>query len=389
MLGTTRLGPGFPRPAVAPPATARLDAPRLDPPDDPAPPGSWAPPDGDPLRAIVVDASPAETSPAATLAEHLAGRIEDVEILEDGVAPGLVPDTDLVIGVTGPDGDASTAAAIATATQARFVVVLRGLADDRERVAPALRAAQLIAIPSEPFRHALTAHDIDSRRIALLPPWAHGAPTSFDRTDARRRLGWPKRGFIAVHTGPLDAVHDPADLLDAARLLGPDCLIAIVGDGPDRAEVEARAQGISAVRVSGPLADDQAPLALVAADALLVTERGDTGLLTPPIQVADYLAAGRPVVAAVPFAGTVAAELSRSAGAGLVVPPGEPGRLAGALLALHADPGRRVGMSLAGLAYAEAQLSRRAVLTRFDRIVDTVLAEPAPCAVARGELSRT
>jgi glycosyltransferase involved in cell wall biosynthesis len=220
----------------------------------------------------------------------------------------------------------------------------------------------------------------------MLPRWARGAPPSLDRTDARRRLGWPERGFIAVHTGALDPAHDPVDVLDAARLLGPGRLVVIVGDGPRRASVAERASGVAAVLVNEPLPADLAPLALVASDALLVTEQADTGLLPPPGEVADYLAAGRPVVAAVPVAGTVAAELSRSAGAGIVVPPGEPGRLAGALLALHADPGRRVGMGLAGLAYADAQLSLTAVLARFDAIVDAALsgavAGPSPSPTA-------
>jgi hypothetical protein len=119
--------------------------------------------------------------------------------------------------------------------------------------------------------------------------------------------------------------------------------------------------------------DERQALALVAADVLVVSEPAISPRLTLPSGPARCLSAGRPVVGAAPAWGTVANTLARASGAGLVVPPGEPARLADALLALRADPTRRVAMGLAAIAYAESQASRDSLLARFDIVVDGAL----------------
>jgi colanic acid biosynthesis glycosyl transferase WcaI len=200
-------------------------------------------------------------------------------------------------------------------------------------------------------------HDrgVDDGRIDLLPPWAPSSPLSFDRADARRRLGWPGRAFVALHHGAPQWSGPHADAAftatEAAARLAPDCLL--VPTPPDEA--------------------DRA-LALVAADVVVLTDPSTGDGLVPPDALAASLFAGRPVVAATALDGAVAAELGRTDGAGVVVRPGDADGLAEALLALRADPLRRVAMGLAAIAHAEAYLSPRAVLARFDRIVDAALA---------------
>jgi len=102
--------------------------------------------------------------------------------------------------------------------------------------------------------------------------------------------------------------------------------------------VQERARNARNVLVPAAPDDDHRALALVAADVLLMSEPVSSSHLTLPDELTRCLSAGRPVVATAPAAGAVAAELARTGGAGLVVPPGEPTRLAGALLALRADP---------------------------------------------------
>jgi glycosyltransferase involved in cell wall biosynthesis len=168
--------------------------------------------------------------------------------------------------------------------------------------------------------------------------------------------------------------HDPEQLLEAASLLPDGSIVALTGNGPLRGALAARAETASNTLITDPLEADEQALALVAADVLLLSEPTVSRRLSLPIELARCLSAGRPVVATASVSGTVTAELAHAAGAGLVVPPCEPARLAGALLALHADPSRCVAMGLAAIAYAEARLSREAVLTGFDLVVDAALA---------------
>lgn len=392
---------------TAPPAPLALQA--------PAP----APPRERPARrrVIIIDSpvpSYSAESPTLLLAEHLSRRgagvdvLTGLDVLPDVRASGAEPDSpsgaasgparqvalppyprthglnadhpdphspDLVIAMSGPDGDATAAARLARRTGARLLVVVTGLQTSTpEHVAEVLRSADRLTAPGQAFRQALTALGIDDARICVLPTWSQSAPSWLDRTDARRRLGWPERGFIAVHSGPMTADGGLEQLVDAADLLGPECLVALTGDGPHRPVVEDRAAAVPNALVPPPMDADRRALSHVAADVLLVTEPARSPRLTLPLELARCLAAGRPVVAAAPVSGTLAAELDRAGGAGLVVPPDDPARIAGALLALHADPSHRVAMGLTAIAYAEAHLSRDTVLTRLDRVVDAALA---------------
>ena len=65
------------------------------------------------------------------------------------------------------------------------------------------------------------------------------------------------------------------------------------------------------VRLLPPLDDEQYPIALAAADVLLVNERPSVGDMSLPSKVTSYLAARRPVLAAVAPDGATAAEVVR------------------------------------------------------------------------------
>src|SRR5205085_10877533 len=82
---------------------------------------------------------------------------------------------------------------------------------------------------------------------------------------------------------------------------------------------------------------------------------------TIPVKVFDYLACGRPVIAAV--SGDAADVVSRSGG-GVVVDPGDGAGLAAAIESLAADPARRAALGAAGPALVEGGYSRRAARRR-------------------------
>jgi glycosyltransferase involved in cell wall biosynthesis len=358
-------------------------------------------------RVIIIDSpvpSYSPESPTEILADHLARRGLGVDVLTGlDVLPDVTPsprervaglppsprsphldagpaegrEPDLVIGMSDPDGDARAAARLARRTGARLLVVVTGL--DRStppHVVRVLGEADRVIVPGESFRQALTSVGLDPSRITVLPTWSQSSPSWLDRSDARRRLGWPERAFIAVHSGPMTPDSGLEAVVDAAALLGPDCYVAVTGCGPLRPVVEARAAAVPRALVPAPMDAEQRALTHVAADVLVVTEPASSPHLTLPLELARCLSAGRPVIAAAPVSGALAAELSRTGGAGLVVPPGEPARLAGALLALHADPSHRVAMGLAAIAYADPRLCRDTVLSRFDLVVDATLEAP-------------
>ena len=79
-----------------------------------------------------------------------------------------------------------------------------------------------------------------------------------------------------------------------------------------------------------------------------------------PSKLYSILAAARPVLAAVDE-GTEVARIVERAGAGVAVPPDDPGAFTAALVDLLADPARLVARGLAGRRFVEGWASPGAV----------------------------
>ena len=154
---------------------------------------------------------------------------------------------------------------------------------------------------------------------------APGAPPFAPTTD----------GPTIVFVGRLVRAKGVEMLVDAAaRLRTPGARVVLVGDGPDRAKVErlARRLGVAdRVHVTGFVAHDRIPAALAAADVVVLPsfyEELGTVLV-------EALHAGVPVVAS--RTGGIP-ELVEHGVTGLLVAPGDPAELAGALDAVVGHP---------------------------------------------------
>jgi glycosyltransferase involved in cell wall biosynthesis len=148
----------------------------------------------------------------------------------------------------------------------------------------------------------------------------------------------------------------------------PGATFLLVGDGPERAPIEARARA-RGVRVvcTGTVPHDDVPEYLAAMDAaLLLADKGGPFHYSP-LKLAEYLAAGLPVVA--PRAGDLPAQLRDEIDA-LLVPPGDVAALAAAVRRLRDDAPLRA--RLASGAHAAAGLRT------WDASVDRLLAALPP-----------
>jgi glycosyltransferase involved in cell wall biosynthesis len=140
--------------------------------------------------------------------------------------------------------------------------------------------------------------------------------------------------------GTLKPWHDPGILvraLGALRTRGVVAQLAFVGDGPERARLEAlaREDGVeSMLTFTGAVSHDEVPGYLAAADAAAATYHPDTGSYFSPLKLFEYQAAGLPVVAA--ELGEIP-HCVRPGETGLLYEPGDVGALSDALAELIAD----------------------------------------------------
>lgn len=184
-----------------------------------------------------------------------------------------------------------------------------------------------------------------------------------DREGLERELGVPREAFLVGSVGHLAPHKGQATLLRAMAQVAqaiPHLGLLMIGEGSDRPRLEAEA-------AAGPLAGrclftgfrDDVPRLMASLDLLVLPSHSGEG---SPAVVKEAMASGVPVVATDLEGVREIVEDGREA---VLVPTGDPARLAAAVERLAADPDLRA--SLAGAA--------RSRVREFsaDRMVDRTL----------------
>lgn len=165
-----------------------------------------------------------------------------------------------------------------------------------------------------------------------------------------------KPSFSVVFAGNIGSAQDPETILEAARLLQAerDVTIVLVGTGSKHEWLadQIASLGLRNLLLPGRFAPEEMPAIFAAASALLVTlAANSTFAATVPSKVQAYLAAGRPIVAALDGE---AARIIEEAGAGLSVAAGHADRLAAAIRKLfQMTQAERDALGKNGRAYFE------------------------------------
>lgn len=183
---------------------------------------------------------------------------------------------------------------------------------------------------------------------ALFDARLDGAPAR-----ARHGLG---DAFVVGYSGSFKAWHGIDVLVEAAeRLRDRPVRFLLVGDGPERATLEARARALGVADrfvLTGVVPYDRVPHELAAADlcvAPFVPERHGPsrtrGFVLDPLKVFEYLALGKPTVTI--RAANIEA-LFRDGEHLRLVAPGDPAALAGAIAEAMDDPATAAARASAG-----------------------------------------
>ena len=228
-----------------------------------------------------------------------------------------------------------------------FVEAARGLERD------VLRSADRIVTVSPALQRWLVGLGVQAHRIAVVPNGADVArfrPVPNGGAWVRARLGLegePVVGFV----GTLKTWHDVPTLIRAVACLretGRKARLLVVGDGPERSRLEELAglEGLAEAAVFvGQVPYEQVPAYLGAMAVAVAPYRADDDFYFSPLKLVEYLAAGRPVVAAA--VGEIG-HCIRPRETGLLYPPGNERALAVALAELLDDPGGAARLGLSG-----------------------------------------
>ena len=247
-----------------------------------------------------------------------------------------------------------------------------------------LRRADAVGVVADGFAAAATEHGVDPAAVVDVRNFTHIEPSGATREEARSWLGWRQDRYTVVHTGNMGRKQGLEVVIDAARdagRYGPDFDLVLVGDGNARASLEQHARGLSNVHFVDPLPEADYPLALAAADVLVVNERVGVKEMSLPSKLTSYASASRPIVAAVEPGGATFRELSRE-GAAVLVEPGSAHALVDGITRVRKDPEVCDG-ALRGAAALHGRTGRGAAVARYVGLVE-MLARRSPRVRRRG-----
>ncbi|MDH3525253.1 MAG: glycosyltransferase family 4 protein [Acidobacteriota bacterium] len=238
--------------------------------------------------------------------------------------------------------------------------------------------ADVVVVPSEALaRHA---RRLGARRAAVhvLPNAVDAALFSAPPALPARERGPLEGRFVVAFAGSLKAWHGIEVLLDAFRRLlssTPRAHLLVLGDGPLRAKVEEAASELGGERVTAPGAvpHEAVPRWLAHAHAGVAPYLRQEEFYFSPLKVVEYQAAGLPVVAS--DQGHIRRQVADLV-TGILVPPGDPIRLAEALERLARQPAlaRRIGRQARARVLAGSTWER--VAARVESLVLARVAAP-------------
>jgi len=263
-------------------------------------------------------------------------RVEHIHVHLNGTAPSVA----LIATVFAEEvGEGTTSWSLTVHGPSEFYDV------ERERLPEKARGADAVVCISDFARSQLMGM-VDERQWAKLHVVHCGIDSGVFAPGARDGDAPP--GSLHVLTvGRLTQVKGQAVLLDAiaqARADGLEVTATLVGDGPKRAELERLRDGLDLgphVEFAGAVGHDEIRAHYQRADLFCISSFAE-GV---PVVLMEAMAMELPVVAPAVM-GIV--ELIEDGKQGLLVRPGRPGLLAGAISALARDPTRRMELGRAG-----------------------------------------
>jgi glycosyltransferase involved in cell wall biosynthesis len=211
-----------------------------------------------------------------------------------------------------------------------------------ERVIPGL--CDSVSIASQRLREECLRYGVNPRRMVMAPVGADLELFHPSVSGSRVRERYMIDGPLVLYLGQLHGGQYAEQFIRAAKIALntlSDVRFMVVGDGYRLEELKKLARDLyigEQIIFTGSVAHRETPLYVAAADvAVACFEDNDITRCKSPLKIAEYLAAGKPIVAS--NVGEVKRMLG---GAGIMVAAGDPRELAqGILTMLYDEPLRK------------------------------------------------
>jgi len=339
---------------------------------------------------------------ASNLFQRLA---HDLSFTFNAFLAGLfIRDFDVVYCSFPPPTLALTAYALAKLHGKPYVIKLADLASDAAlatgilkeglvvRLARAIEAfayrnADVVVCLCGPFIEKLVSRGIERQKLQLIPDWGdtQGVYPITEATAFRNANGISRDQFLVMHTGNMGKKQDLMNLVRAAELSRnmTDLVWLLVGQGEERPAIEEaiHQRQLKNIRMLPLQPADALAEMYSAADVLVLNQRAAVVDAVIPSKLLTYMAAGRPVLAAVSDQSETARYIER-AQCGLIVHPEEPEALVSTVLALRNALALREKFGANGRAYVQQHFTKEKVLREYDLFFNRYAGQGPPGADA-------
>jgi colanic acid biosynthesis glycosyl transferase WcaI len=240
-----------------------------------------------------------------------------------------------------------------------------------------LRRAKRVVAIGETMRARLEAKGVKRDRLRVIPNWTDTSAIQ----PAPRDNDWAREqgladGFVVMHSGNIGHAQDLETLVRASTHLHDidRLIVALVGFGARHAYYESLVAQLdaTAVRFLPYQPRELLSQSLSSADVHFVGLGSGLAGYVVPSRLYGILAAGRPVLVSAEEESETA-KVVRDAGCGVVVPPGQPDRVAAAIRSLAAGEHDLGEMGRRGRAYVEAEAGRDVAFARYRALLAELL----------------
>jgi colanic acid biosynthesis glycosyl transferase WcaI len=248
------------------------------------------------------------------------------------------------------------------------------------------RADSIVCI-CQGFVDSLTARGVDPDNLVLIPLWGNTQQVYpiAGATEFRKANQFTHEQFLAMYTGNIGKKQDLMNVVHAAELsknVG-DLVWLLVGEGEERSPIEEaiKQRGLTNIRLLPLQPTESLAEMYSAADVLLLHQKAAVVDSVIPSKLLTYMAAGRPVLAAVSDKSETARYVQR-ANCGLIIHPEDPRALVEAVLSLRKDPAVQSDLGANGRAYVQQHFTRENVLQKYDLLFSRYAGQGGPGAEA-------
>jgi colanic acid biosynthesis glycosyl transferase WcaI len=238
------------------------------------------------------------------------------------------------------------------------------------------RADRVVAI-GDTMRDRLEEKGAASERIVVIPNWVDTS----DLQPRPRANAWAREHglddkFVVMHSGNIGHAQDLDSLIRAATFLRDleDLRIVLIGGGARRDELKELAKVLETDQIVFMGYQPREVLAdsLSAADVHVVGLAPGLAGYVVPSRLYGVLAVGRPAIAAAE-ADSETAKVVGDVGAGVVVPPGRPERLAAAIRRAHDGELELEAMGQRGREWVTREADRRVAVDRYRELLRSLV----------------